>query len=183
MTRPRTETTSDLIRNLVKDVAILKRGHNRPRTGEVVAYAGDVAPTYALLCQGQNVSRTEHDRLFAILGTKYGAGDGSTTFGLPDLRKRVPVGHDSGDAAFDTIGETGGAAEVTLTVAQIPAHDHRQRFSTVAIAAGGGGSIGGMTSSGGNQLGVAEQITGQRGDGLPHPNMPPYVVMNYIIYT
>ena len=67
----------------------------RGTTGEVKPFAGATAPAGYLLCAGQTVSRTAYAGLFAVLGTTYGAGDGSTTFSLPDLRDRVVAGHDS----------------------------------------------------------------------------------------
>ena len=64
----------------------------RNRTGEVVPFAGSAAPAGTLLCYGQAISRTAYAGLFAVIGTSYGAGDGSTTFALPDLRSRAPIG-------------------------------------------------------------------------------------------
>lgn len=106
-------------------------------TGTIVPYGGDSAPTDWLLCFGQAVSRTTYAALFAVLGTTYGSGDGSTTFNLPDLRGRVPGGKDnmggtaanrltSAGAGVDgaTLGASGGAQTHTLTSAQMPAHSH-----------------------------------------------------------
>lgn len=100
-------------------------------------YGGDVAPDGWLLCSGQAVSRTTYSELFAVIGTKFGAGDGSTTFNVPDKRGRVDVGKDdmTGAAANrvttagsgidgKTVGATGGAQSVALTQAQLPAHNH-----------------------------------------------------------
>ena len=64
----------------------------RNRTGEVVPFAGSTAPAGALLCYGQQVSRTDYVGLFTVLGTAHGAGNGTTTFNLPDLRSRAPIG-------------------------------------------------------------------------------------------
>jgi microcystin-dependent protein len=91
--------------------------------GVIQQYAGTAAPTGYLLCQGQAVSRTTYAALYAVIGTTYGTGDGSTTFNVPDLRQRVPVGkHSSG--TFNTLGGTGGAESHTITTAQLPAHNH-----------------------------------------------------------
>jgi len=93
--------------------------------GVISQYAGATAPTGYLLCQGQAVNRTTYAALFAVIGTTYGAGDGSTTFNLPDLRQRVPVGkHSSG--TFATLGATGGAETHTITTAQMPSHTHEE---------------------------------------------------------
>lgn len=99
--------------------------------GSVTAFAGANAPAGWLLCGGQTVSRTTYAGLFSVIGTTYGAGDGSTTFTLPDLRGRVIAGEDdmggtaanrltSGGAGINgtVLGAAGGAETVTLTSAQ-----------------------------------------------------------------
>jgi microcystin-dependent protein len=92
--------------------------------GVIVPYAGASAPTGYLLCDGTAVSRTTYADLFAITGTTYGIGDNSTTFNLPNLKGRIPVGLDSTQAEFDTRGETGGVKSVTLTTDNLPTHSH-----------------------------------------------------------
>lgn len=76
--------------------------------GSIVLYGGDTAPQGWAIADGAAVSRLTYADLFAKYGTKYGAGDGSTTFNLPNLKGRVPVGRDAGQTEFDTLGETGG---------------------------------------------------------------------------
>ena len=78
-------------------------------TGTIVASALSVAPTGWLLCNGALVSRTTYATLFNAIGSNFGAGDGSTTFGFPNLLGRVPVGRDATQTEFDTLSETGGA--------------------------------------------------------------------------
>jgi microcystin-dependent protein len=94
-------------------------------TGSVVAFAGSIAPSGWLVCDGSAVSRTTYGSLFSTINTVYGAGDGSTTFNLPDLRTRVPVGK-AASGTFVNLGATGGAETHTLTTSQIPAHSHTQ---------------------------------------------------------
>src|SRR5690606_23693584 len=77
-------------------------------------------------------------------GTTYGEGDGTTTFGLPDLRRRVVVGHDSTHSAFDTIGETGGSLDRTLAEVNLPSHTH-----TASTAASGAHTHTGTTGAAG----------------------------------
>ncbi|MCW8141831.1 MAG: tail fiber protein [Planctomycetota bacterium] len=102
-------------------------------TGALVDFAGTVAPSGYLACDGTAVSRTTYSNLFAVIGTTWGAGDGSTTFNLPDFRRRVAVG--SGGTGSGTlgnaIGNTGGAETHTLTTTEIPGHNHPG--STVSI--------------------------------------------------
>lgn len=93
-------------------------------TGSINAWSTNTAPTGWQLCDGTAVSRTTYAALFAVIGTTYGAGDGTTTFNLPNLKGRAIVGRDSAQTEFDTLGETGGAKTHTLTTAEMPAHSH-----------------------------------------------------------
>jgi len=77
--------------------------------GSVITYTGSDAPNNFLICDGQAVSRETYADLFAVISTKYGVGDGSTTFNIPNLKGKVPVGLDSGDADFNDRGKSGGA--------------------------------------------------------------------------
>lgn len=94
--------------------------------GSIVAFASETAPAGWLACNGQALSRTTYAALFAVIGTTYGAGDGSTTFNVPNLRGRVPVGLDTGQAEFNVMAESGGAKTHTLTTAEMPSHTHTQ---------------------------------------------------------
>jgi microcystin-dependent protein len=91
--------------------------------GIISQFAGATAPPGYLLCDGAAVSRSTYSSLFTTIGTAYGTGNGTTTFNLPNLQNRIPVGKGP-DAEFDTLGETGGEKAVTLTSSQIPAHSH-----------------------------------------------------------
>lgn len=99
-------------------------------TGAITQFAAASAPSGWLLCDGSNVSRTTYAALFEAIGTTYGAGNGSTTFGIPNLKGRVPVGLDTSQAEFDALGETGGAKTHTLTVSEMPSHTHTQDAHT-----------------------------------------------------
>jgi len=114
--------------------------------GAVNMWVTGTAPSGWLLCQGQAVSRTTYSGLFSVLGTTYGAGDSSTTFNLPDLRGRVPMGAgtgrnvaDSADLTARTLGAKVSDAEtVTLTSAQsgVPAHSHANTVSGTFASTG-----------------------------------------------
>lgn len=95
-------------------------------SGVVSPFAGSAAPTGWLLCDGSAVSRSTYSALFSVVGTTYGTGNGSTTFNLPNLKGRVPVGLDGTQTEFDNLNESGGAKAVTLTTAEMPSHNHTQ---------------------------------------------------------
>lgn len=99
---------------------------NNTPSGVINMWATSSAPTGWLLCDGTAVSRTVYASLFAVLGTTYGVGDGSTTFNLPNFKGRVPVGLDSAQVEFDALGEVGGAKTHTLLTAEMPSHTHTQ---------------------------------------------------------
>lgn len=140
--------------------------------GAVLPFAGTSAPNLWLLCNGAAVSRTTYDELFSLIGTTYGAGDGSTTFNLPNLKGKIPVGLDASQTEFDTIGETGGEKTHQLTVPELPAHTHTvPRLDSFAT---NGGSSNNTSQSG-------TQNSGSTGSDQAHNNLQPYIVLNYII--
>lgn len=90
--------------------------------GALTQFAGSAAPAGYLLCQGQSVSTSTYPRLFAVIGYQYG-GTGSS-FTVPNLKGRIPVGLDSAQTEFDVLGETGGAKTHTLSSSEMPTHSH-----------------------------------------------------------
>lgn len=146
--------------------------------GACIDWPSNTIPSGWLDTNQAAISRTTYAALFAVIGTTWGAGDGSTTFDLPHKDGRVTVGKKAGDSDFDTLGENGGSKVHTLTIAEMPAHDHN--VSVKSGAAGGTTRIDYVTNSGSgaNQITNAAQT---RGGGGSHPNLQPYVIMNYII--
>jgi microcystin-dependent protein len=154
--------------------------------GEIRVVGFNFAPQGWALCNGQILPINQNTALFSLLGTQYG-GDGRTTFALPNLQNNTPVDQGNGPGLTPRpIGESGGEAQVTLTSAQIPSHNHPAQ----AVAAPG------------NQVGPTGHLTGevrgylyapvangqmsasalqQTGGGQPHNNLPPYLVVNFII--
>ena len=103
-------------------------------TGIIVPWSSGSVPTGFLECNGATVSRSTYSDLFAVVGTTYGAGDGSSTFGLPDLQNKVSVGKSNNKAlastgGADTVASTGNVggntANHTLTVSQLASHNHQ----------------------------------------------------------
>lgn len=156
--------------------------------GSIMAWGTNTPPANWLLADGSAVSRSVYSSLFAVIGTQYGAGDGTTTFNLPDLRGRVPVGRNGG--TFGTLGATGGAETHTLTEAQMPSHNHTQNPHSHLDALNFGGSqsldaFGGYTYNSVSRFYVPTSQTtatnNPTGGGQPHNNLQPYQVVNYII--
>lgn len=104
-----------------------------PPVGTVMPYVGGTAPTGWLLCDGASYSTTSYPKLSALCGTKFGSA-GSGLFKVPDLRGRVIAGLDSSQTEFDTIGKTGGAKSVTLTVSNMPSHNHTATLSGLTVS-------------------------------------------------
>jgi microcystin-dependent protein len=99
-------------------------------TGGVTMYGAGSAPSGWLLCDGTAVSRVTYAALFAVISDTYGVGNGTTTFNLPNLKGRVPVGLDSAQTEFDVLGETSGQKTHTLSSAEMPSHTHTQDAHT-----------------------------------------------------
>lgn len=158
--------------------------------GIIWEYGGSSAPTGWLLCDGSAVSRTTYANLFAVVGTAYGSGDGSTTFNLPDKRGKFSVGADGTYARGSTGGSTttssagshnhtGSAGATTLTTSQIPSHTHTATVTDpghvhTQICTGNIAYSGGVNTNGGNNFtgntgssvtGISVSIGSAGGDG------------------
>ena len=102
---------------------------SEPFVGEIRMFAGNFAPRGWAFCDGQLLAVSQNDALFSLLGTIYG-GDGRTTFGLPDMRGRIPIHAGSGPGlSARRLGSKGGAESVTLTTNELPSHTHSVRAS------------------------------------------------------
>ena len=170
-----------------------------PFIGEVKLLAFDFAPKSYMLCSGQILSIASNTALFALLGTTYG-GNGQTTFALPDLRGRMPIGQGTGPGLpSHSMGEMAGTTSVTLLSSNLPAHIHTMNNVSVKIKASNdqadenaaAGLFPGLASAlvytasptpnvytGGTQVTGTTDITGSN---MPFSIMNPYLVMNYSI--
>lgn len=123
------DTNLNLMQTYIENAINAQVSGDTLPVGCIVPFTSDVVPENWLLCNGQAVSRTDYALLFSIIGTTYGVGDGSTTFNLPDLRGRVPLGKGTGTGAggetynFELAGK-GGEYSHILTVDEIPSHTH-----------------------------------------------------------
>jgi len=160
--------------------------------GSVIAFAGSAAPDGWLLCDGSNYSSANYPDLHAVIGTSFGSSGGN--FLVPDLRTRVPVGLSSSDTQFQEIGDVGGEAEHTLSVGEMPSHQHdvarRDNENTgmgwASVSAGGNNGMVSSWSYGGDNNYYHPSDSDAyhakpTGADSSHNNMPPFVVMNYII--
>ena len=140
-------------------------------------YAGATAPDGWLMCDGAAHPRGDFAALYGVLGDVYGAGDGSTTFNVPDLRKRVPVGKGA-SGTLSALGAVGGEEEHSLTVAEMPAHRH----GTNTGGTSAGTPSGTVTSTfTGAAMAAHTHTIASEGGSTAHNNMPPHLVINYLI--
>jgi len=150
-----------------------------PPVGSILMFGGDDAPDGYRLCDGTAISRTTFANLFAEIGTNYGIGDGSTTFNLPDFR--TSESYPSGAVNNAALGDTGGSR--TITVSNMPSHDHLNRPSPLTFAGsadGAGGSSSVQLATTTNQTNRPANLnTDTRGGGADYD--PPFVAVNFII--
>ena len=159
----------------------------QPYVGEVRLFAGNFAPAGWMFCDGTLLPISENETLFNLIGTTYG-GDGQETFGLPDLRGRIPIHQGTLGINSYQLAQMGGVETVTLTTQQIPAHTHALSGST---------DNANQTTAGGNILAqvptytpyvqltagtaLAANAISPAGTSQPHSNMQPYLGINFII--
>lgn len=177
------------------------------KVGEIIMFSGSDEPQDWLFCDGRAISRQTFEELFAVIGTTFGAGDGETTFNIPDFKGRFPIGTgaiSAGDSAAESywggatagsvnvpLGQRAGEAWHTLTTNQMPSHIHkfqRQQWYSADSEVSGttSGSIyswksgtGGTTSKAYNNSNT--EMYGPTGGGQAHNNMTPFIGINFII--
>lgn len=164
--------------------------------GTIKLFAGTFGPVGYMLCQGQTLPIAQNAALFSIIGTTYG-GNGQTTFALPDLRGRAPIGADQGPGLSNyVLGQTGGAETMTISQSNMPAHTHITKVSnaeaSVAVPVAGN-SLAAMIDTSANQIlsystgaptiNLNTNTNSIAGASTPMPILQPYLALNYIICT
>jgi len=157
--------------------------------GEIRIFGCNFAPYQWAQCNGQLLSIAQNTALFSLLGTNFG-GNGTTTFGLPNLQGCFPMHWGNGSGLTPRIiGETGGEATVTLLSTQIPSHNHGVNCTPTdgtqspggAVFGGGGRGKQPAYAAGPASVAMSSSAVSAVGGGLPHDNMPPYQVQNFCI--
>jgi microcystin-dependent protein len=145
-------------------------------TGSIIMFAGSVPPPGYLLCDGSAISRLNYSDLFNIIDTTYGRGDGALTFNVPDLRSKFPLGYgvnsSNSISQSDTLGSLGGVKEVVLTIDQLP---------TFSVLTSSQVSNLGCISCNPRPNVVISTETNPIGNNQPQTNLPPFIVINYLI--
>ena len=166
-----------------------------PFLGQITLFPFNFAPNGWAFCQGQLLPISQNTALFSLLGTYYG-GNGTTTFGLPDLRGRVPVAQSQGPGLSDyVLGSVQGVETVTLLASQAPSHSHP--FPAFAVPATTNAPSGALPAQGHSTGRGAPAVntyaalqtavplaSGQvtpAGNGQPHNNLQPYLTLNWCI--
>ena len=168
---------------------------SQPFIGQIIPVGFNFAPPGWFLCQGQLVSIAEFSVLFNLIGTTYG-GDGTTTFGIPNLCGRVPLHHGQGQGLSTyVLGQMVGSESITLLAPNLPTHTHPFRASGTNATSTTPGTGTALSALGAATAGTGISVFGtgspsttlnpksisQAGSSQPHENQQPYQVVNFII--
>jgi len=159
--------------------------------GEIRSFGFNFAPTGWALCNGQILPISQNAALFALLGTSFG-GNGTSTFGLPNLQGQVPMHWGAGPGLTPyVLGEQAGTTNVQLNITQIPAHNHAIQVSSdttsktatpsPAVWLGESNPAKAYVTSGTANTSLAQNAIGVSGGGQPHINQQPFLVINFSI--
>ncbi len=164
--------------------------------GSIFSFGFNFPPDGWAQCNGQLLPIAEYQALFTLIGTTYG-GDGQTTFGLPNLQGRVPIGTGTGPGLPGyVIGQNGGSENVTLLASNLPVHTHPVLSASLQVSTVNGesgdptnnyfgvsnssaGSV--YNATGGNPMASDNGVTGSTGSGIPFSILNPFLTVNYCI--
>lgn len=153
-----------------------------PFIGEIRIFGGNFAPAGWALCDGRLLQISQNQALYSLIGTTYG-GDGNSTFGLPDLRGRLPMDADP----QHPLGLIGGFETVTLTAAQLPIHQHPVTADSASGTTGSpetalwAAASSDYYATGSANAPMSAAAVQSTGSGQAHDNLPPFLVMSFII--
>ncbi len=162
---------------------------SEPFVGEIRMFAGNFAPRGWAFCDGQLLATSQNDALFSLLGTIYG-GDGRTTFGLPEMRGRVPVHQGTGPGLSQRrLGARYGAETETLTTSQLPSHNHGGTLQANNGSASSADPVGNVPANANTTVYTSEDIDtnfssqaiANEGGSSSHNNLMPALCINFII--
>jgi microcystin-dependent protein len=156
-----------------------------PFVGEIRQFGFNFAPRGWAVCEGQVIAISQNTALFSLLGVQYG-GNGQSTFALPDLRGRVPIGKGQGPGLREyVIGQSGGTETVQLVLGEIPSHSHSLQVSSGAATSTKANSSVPATAFrkvyGGGSSKLATSSLATSGQGGSHNNRDPYLGVMYCI--
>jgi microcystin-dependent protein len=165
---------------------------SNPYVGEIRMFGGNFQPAGWMFCDGQLLPISENETLFNLIGTTYG-GDGQSTFGLPDLRGRVPIHQGTGSSGTPyVLAQSGGTESVTLTSNQMPTHNHSALAASTGQVASPAGAVLAVATS--TQTGMKIYSTtvtpntalnansiSPVGGSQPHDNIQPTLAVSFII--
>lgn len=161
---------------------------SNPFLGEIRMAGFNFAPRGWAYCAGQLLAISQNDALYALVGTTYG-GDGVNTFGMPDMRGRLPINQGTGPGLSTyVIGQKAGTESVTLTTSQIPIHSHTINAASGGARSGspsttllGSGEADVYNNDSASTVAMSPNAIAQSGGNQPHDNMQPYLCINFII--
>lgn len=159
---------------------------SEPFVGQIKMFAGNFAPRGYSFCDGQLLAVSQNDALFSLLGTIYG-GDGETTFGLPDLRGRIPIhGNEGPGLTPRNLGQRSGQEKVTLTANQLPSHAHTAQGTTAAASSNNpNGTLPAVANENtyfaGSAVNMSSLAVKNTGGSQSHTNLQPALAVNFII--
>ena len=167
-----------------------------PFIGAIFSFGFNFAPYGWAQCNGQLLPITDYEALFALLGTTWG-GDGITTFGLPNLQGRVPIGMGQGPGLPNySIGQSGGSETATLNINNLPAHTHPLLSASIPVSSAAANtndptghyfatlnpsSVQTYADTSGASMATNSGTTGITGSGIPISVLSPFLVVNYCI--
>ncbi len=154
---------------------IVNAGNNVVPVGAIMPWPGVSAPPGFLICDGALISRATYAGLFTAIGTTFGTGNGTTTFGIPDMRSRTPIGAGQGAGLTNRVlGGVLGEETHLLTEAEMPSHEHpiEGNYANSLYATGSANNV---------PATLTTITTGSAGQDTPHNNMQPSIVLNFII--